>query len=419
MKTRISFIIVSFILMFCISFLFEEKKVREGIPVEPVTIFTATDLHYLSPELTDNGEYFTRMVEQADGKVTLYSEELTEAFIREMIEKKPDVLILSGDLTFNGAEKSHRDLEKKLERVEEAGITVLVIPGNHDLNNPMAASFHGERYQPEPGITGEQFENIYREFGYEQAVAKDMDSLSYVAQVTPDLRILMLDVNGTKMSGSASRKTVQWVGEQLQAAENEGCRVLTVSHQNVLAHNSVFTDGFMIGNGGVLQSIYEKYRVICNLSGHMHIQHIARSGGGLTEIVTSSLAVSPNQYGVLKLSGNQADYHTEQTDVSAYAGMERLSDPNLLHFSDYSRLFFRENSLRQVKAGLDGSQYADEKADAFADVNAAYFAGRLDRIDRENAWVREWTKDQGFSGLYMRSILDEEARDHRKEQFGF
>lgn len=84
---RIGFVISSLILLFCMSFLSveQERKVNaeEGIPVESVTIFIATDIHYLSPALTDHGEYFTQMVEQADGKVTTYTEELTEALYRK------------------------------------------------------------------------------------------------------------------------------------------------------------------------------------------------------------------------------------------------------------------------------------------------------------------------------------------------
>ncbi|MCC8023808.1 MAG: metallophosphoesterase [Clostridium sp.] len=423
MKMRIGFVISSLILLFCMSFLSVEQErkmnAEEGIPVESVTIFIATDIHYLSPALTDHGEYFTQMVEQADGKVTTYTEELTEAFIQEMIEKSPDVLLLSGDLTFNGAEKSHRDLAKGLQHIVDAGITVLAIPGNHDLNNPMSASFRGDSYQLEPSITGEQFTDIYGTFGYEQAVTKDEKSLSYVAQVTPTLQILMLDVNGAETPGFVSQNTFHWVEKQLKEAAKEGSRILTVSHQNVLPHNSVFTNGFMIENGDVLKSIYEKYGVICNLSGHMHIQHIAENGSGLTEIVTSSLAVSPNQYGVLRLAENQADYHTEQTDVSAYARKNGLADPNLLEFEDYSREFFRENSLRQTKGELEHCERQNEMSEFFAEVNSNYFAGRLDQINRENPWISEWKQNQGFAETYLRSILEEEPKDHTKGQFAF
>lgn len=47
----------------------------------------ATDLHYLSPKLTDHGSFFTSLIENADGKTMAYSEEVTEAFVDTVIEK--------------------------------------------------------------------------------------------------------------------------------------------------------------------------------------------------------------------------------------------------------------------------------------------------------------------------------------------
>ena len=103
------------------------------------TILVASDTHFISPALTDNGAYFTRMVERSDGKVTLYCDALTDAFCAQVIAQQPDCLILSGDLTFNGARRSHEDFAQKLARIQEAGIPVYVIPGNHDLYSGAAA----------------------------------------------------------------------------------------------------------------------------------------------------------------------------------------------------------------------------------------------------------------------------------------
>ena len=41
-------------------------------------------------------------------------------------------LILSGDLSFNGEKTSHEELAGKLFKLQEQGIPVLVLPGNHD-----------------------------------------------------------------------------------------------------------------------------------------------------------------------------------------------------------------------------------------------------------------------------------------------
>lgn len=47
---------------------------------EPVSILVATDLHYLSPQLTDGGEEFQTIIKSGDGKVIQYIEEITDAY---------------------------------------------------------------------------------------------------------------------------------------------------------------------------------------------------------------------------------------------------------------------------------------------------------------------------------------------------
>lgn len=53
----------------------------------PLTLMVATDLHYIAPTLTDHGAYFRQVIDDADGKIMLYSEELIDAFVEEAIRK--------------------------------------------------------------------------------------------------------------------------------------------------------------------------------------------------------------------------------------------------------------------------------------------------------------------------------------------
>ena len=96
-------------------------------------VLTATDLHYLAPSLTDHGPLFWQVMEAGDGKVTEYCDEITSAFLEQAAALRPDALILTGDLTFNGEEASHLALAEKLAGAEAAGVPVFVLPGNHDL----------------------------------------------------------------------------------------------------------------------------------------------------------------------------------------------------------------------------------------------------------------------------------------------
>ncbi|MFQ8842968.1 MAG: metallophosphoesterase family protein [Clostridium fessum] len=66
-----------------------------------------------------------------------------DAFLDDMKEEDPDLLILSGDLTLDGEKASHEELAELLEGLSEAGIEVAVIPGNHDINNSGCPPLYG------------------------------------------------------------------------------------------------------------------------------------------------------------------------------------------------------------------------------------------------------------------------------------
>lgn len=383
---------------------------------EPVTMIIATDLHYLSPRLTDGGEMFQQVIDTGDGKVMEYIWEITDAFAQEVIEADPDVLILSGDLTFNGAYASHTDLISILDTIQEAGIQVLVLPGNHDLNNPSAARFVGATYQLQRSITAKEFQKEYADFGYEQAISWEETSGSYLYAVRADLWILMLDANSAG-TNTLPERTLAWVEEQLRQAESYGADVITVSHQNLLTHNSLFATGYRLEQSDSLQDLYKSYGVLCNLSGHMHLQHILTAP--VQEIVTSALSVSPNQYGIMEFNGSELTYQTKRLDVAAWAAEKGSEDPALLHFTDYAAERMKQMARQEIMAFTEDSGILSpaEKnllAETFAQLNAAYFAGDQIDLDVLEDGLQLWqAQPASFYTAYIQSILrDADAENH-------
>ena len=247
-KERATFLIgAAMILGFAFTLLGKQNSKEENKTQNQVTLVVATDLHYLAPTLTDGGEFFRQYIENGDGKVIPYCEEITEAFVEQVIAEKPNAVILSGDLTFNGEKESHIALAEKLARIEEKGIPVYVLPGNHDLKNAKAASFQGDSYSFVESIDALEFTEPYQEFGFGEAIARDENSLSYITELTPELWLLMVDVNTLDSPGTVKRETLDWVEQQLQEAEEKGVQVLAVSHQNLLQHNSLLSFGYMMG----------------------------------------------------------------------------------------------------------------------------------------------------------------------------
>ena len=65
-------------------------------------------------------------------------------------------------------------------------------------------------------------------FGFDDALSHDADSLSYVAALSDDLRLLMLDVNTSAAPNAVLKGTLSWARRQLMQAQADGCRVVAV-----------------------------------------------------------------------------------------------------------------------------------------------------------------------------------------------
>lgn len=61
------------------------------------SFFIISDPHYLSDELHDDKEDFQRFLGYGD-KLVHYSEELLDAITSDIIQKRPDFMLLAGDI---------------------------------------------------------------------------------------------------------------------------------------------------------------------------------------------------------------------------------------------------------------------------------------------------------------------------------
>ena len=374
----------------------------------------ASDLHYIAPELTDGGPGYQQILKNGDSKFMPYVEEITDAFLDEVLADPPDLVLLTGDLTFNGAEISHRRLAGKLQRLEDAGIPVLVLPGNHDVYNENAALYRGGSFERVPFASGESFAEIYRDFGPGEALSADSDSLSYVWQLNEQVWIMMLDENTAHDFCGLSDRSFQWIEAQLQKAREEGRFVLVAGHQNVFQH-SIFRGGYVIQGTQRLQELLRRYGVPLCLSGHLHTQHV-QSEDGLTEIATSALCSYPCQYAVLTAEDGRLRYGTRRLDLAAWA--ERNGRPDAV-FQDFAGAAGVYMDAHFTPAGMaplvdDPVLWAEMLAYLQA-LNRAYFSGDLREIaalDPDGRLAGLWAEENGMTAWYLRSVLDEEGNDH-------
>ena len=326
-----------------------------------------------------------------------YLPELLEAFMDQVIEEHPSALVLSGDITMNGEKINHEELARGLMRVQDAGIPVLIVPGNHDINNPHAAVYFGEEKAETDPVTPEEFYNIYHMYGYDQAISRDDASLSYVYQLDERNRLLMLDTCQyspvSKIGGMIGTETYEWIDRQLEKAREDGVILLPVGHHNLLDQSRVYTEDCTIEHSEELIERLEAENIPLFLSGHLHVQHFMRheDGRGIYEIVTSSLTTPPCQYGVLEYRDDESfSYYTRQVDMEKWARRHQSTDENLINFNTYSKtalknIFYNQaydamkNSRQEEKGDLFVKLTEEQKkamAEVYSRMSTAWYAGK-------------------------------------------
>ena len=89
---------------------------------KPLKIVTVTDLHFTGKEaFSYEGSFAAANDNNGTGKQVRYVEEIFDAFIYQMLSEKPDFIVITGDLAFDGAKASHLALKEKLLSLSEAG----------------------------------------------------------------------------------------------------------------------------------------------------------------------------------------------------------------------------------------------------------------------------------------------------------
>lgn len=381
-------------------------------------IWIISDLHYLSPKLHDGGSAFQRIEATAAGKDLTYGKERMEALLVQARKEKPDLLIVSGDLTFNGEYQSLADLATFFKKFEASGIEVLVEPGNHDIADGWAREFRDDHQYKTKQISPEAFIDLMGDYGYNQAADRDTASLTYVTKATPKQWFLMIDSNryaketgkgAPKTNGRLKQKTLRFVEKQLKQAKKAGAQIIPIMHHNVLDQHKRPTRGYTLDNATVLRELYKQYPPLVAFSGHIHTQNIQQQSlehpHMLTEIVTGAFSLYPSSISELRIDEQKFSYQQKSLDMASWARGKGISHSNLLDHKTYLKEKFDAASNLLVHERLhDEGWYDAELAEAMSaiiePVNLVYFSGQA--IDDQ--WLEE--------KVYSQPIYQQVSSDH-------
>jgi hypothetical protein len=290
---------------------------------------TLSDLHLYDPGLGTSGEAFEAYLAQ-DRKLLVESEAICDAALERVLEAKPDFLLISGDLTKDGEERDHLLLAKKLSALEDAGIKVLVVPGNHDILNPEALAYSGNAKTRVPSVSPERFAEIYAGAGYGQAIRRDPSSLSYVAEPVPGLWVLALDsadysrndkLRQSETGGRLPKARFEWALSALRDARAAGKAVIAMEHHGLVEHYPAqrkYYKDYLLDDFERVGSLFAAEGLRLVFTGHYHANDatMARFPGKswLCDIETGSLVSYPCPLRKVTLSGSRIEVRTERID---------------------------------------------------------------------------------------------------------
>lgn len=317
MKTKV-ITSLPFLITFCI---LAPSLVSGQFPEYPqMKIMVFSDPHYFDPSLGKDGKAFQDYLDN-DRKLLSDSRELMEVIVSRINESDAEIVLVPGDLTKDGEKINHEIMAEYLARIENSGKKVFVVPGNHDISNPHSCKYSGDSKERVQSVSPEEFESNYSDFGYAEAIRKDKNSLSYVAEPVEGLWLLGLDACRYKenpeegepiTSGKFSKETMKWIREILNEAQSENKAVLTMMHHGAVEHypkqkklyGEYVVDGYKkvskhLAAGGA--------RIV--FSGHFHAQDITiknfKNDRYLMDIETGSLVTYPCPYRSISISKDQ------------------------------------------------------------------------------------------------------------------
>lgn len=341
-------------------------------------ILVATDLHYLAPSLYEDAALLRASALLGDGRMPFYSDDWLSALTAEALAERPDALVLTGDLSYNGEVLSHRALSDALAAVQASGIPVLVIPGNHDINNDRAASYGPDGVRAVHSIPYARYDKYYHAFGPEQAFSRDDSSKSYAYALDASTVLLMLDAGiyepYAESFGLIEAGTQAWMAGILGDAQAQGKQVISASHQSLLPHSDSALGGDRIVNGGAISDLLIAHGVRLHLSGHLHIQHIVEKDG-LYDVALSALSSQPNQVALITIGDDGSIAYATRPLSSDLLPAGRLAE---------SRAFFETITHEKTLSTLRDSDASEptraEMAAFAATLNAHFYAGTMPDI---------------------------------------
>lgn len=345
---------------------------------EPLKVGVITDLHLLSSKLQDNGVAVNNYCNRT-GKNIVATPEVMRESLALIATNDMDVLLFPGDLTSDGEKESHLQLQQNLKALKNKGVKIFVIPGNHDVNNPAARRFEGDKTFAVESITPEDFAEIYGDFGYKDAMSRDSASLSYISPLNDSVWVMGIDVAqysnraSDRNIGKMKPETQEWVLKWAKEAKKQNKQLLPMMHWSLLEHipfQKLAFPSYVLNNPDSIRNELADAGVKFIFTGHFHAndikKHVSPQNNKIYDIATGATISYPYSIRLIELGNNKMDIKTKYINsTSSYPNLRENSEKVIKKIAKTASIPY----IRRL-----GVELSPEEIEILSSIAGDYFA---------------------------------------------
>lgn len=352
------------------------------------SFYLLTDSHYVSKKNWVEGKPIT-FRERSDQIALKATPEILDTFIDKIIaDSETDTVLFTGDNVNNCDMNSHYEFRERLERLVNAGKKVYVIYATHDYSGSGEDNnwFSGCRYtetgtEPIESMKKGGLYDFYCDYGPKQALSVHRESGSYSVKLGDRVRLIAIVDNGDGGGYCGLFEDgVEWLKNEIKAAENDGDYVLLATHHPVLPPWEIYRH---VADHEMYGGYRELWRIMCEngvrviFTGHTHIQNIRKytddNGNWFVDVSTIALANSAGKMRKVTVDAESGECNVisigidklnglDTGGLSAYEYLYPLNFPGIweklipLAASDYDEFlnlaegYLPDDKLRKYKA---------------------------------------------------------------------
>ncbi len=270
--------------------------------MKELKFYVMADPHFFDTALGCSGDEYEEFMHY-EQKCFAETQSINNS-VFEFLKKadEADIVLIVGDLIFNGEKQNHDGFLKLLYELKNSGKKIYVVTADHDFKYNDGDTFafpESGRYSPERAKR-EDLPELYKDFGFGDAIAFDEKHLSYVAQLNEDVRLFALNCD-LKENGKYHffPEQLEWIKEQAEDAHKNNQTIVAMCHYPIHPGQPLFSliSPMLIRDAHKFACFLADNGIHLIFTGHMHNQSInelvTENGNKLYDVTTGSIIADP------------------------------------------------------------------------------------------------------------------------------